>query len=197
MDCRLIIDANLLVDHLVETSAAPTAQLVETLLQMSMEDKVTILLPELVIDIECRRAITRMVIVEHITTEEKLEVLVGILRDIREYFQSFNCVIVQSWDSDILKRASGIYHRLGKEGEKDYWRARHQDLMIWATAEKHNAAILTCDSDFEKLWKKLGKLTVYHIACREKRISAKRLGQLTCPPVEDALVELGIRIEPG
>jgi len=66
------------VDHLVETSAAPTAQLVETLLQMSMEDKVTILLPELVIDIECRRAITRMVIVEHITTEEKLEVLVGI-----------------------------------------------------------------------------------------------------------------------
>ncbi|MEM2790432.1 MAG: hypothetical protein QW075_01160 [Thermofilaceae archaeon] len=78
MDCRLIIDANLLVDHLVETGAAPTAQLVETLLQMSMEDKVTILLPELVIDIECSST----------------------------------------------------------EGEKDYWRARHQDLMVWARKPK-------------------------------------------------------------
>jgi len=41
---------------------------------MSMKDKVTILLPELVIDIEC----------------------------------------------------------LSTKGEKDYWRARHQDLMVWA-----------------------------------------------------------------
>ncbi|MEM3893697.1 MAG: hypothetical protein QXR12_07095, partial [Thermofilum sp.] len=81
------------------------------------------------------------------------------------------------------------------EGEKDYWRARHQDLVIWATAEKHNAAILTRDSDFEKLWEKFGKLTVYHIAGREKPLSAKRLGQLACPSVEDALVKLGIRIE--
>ncbi|MEM1631278.1 MAG: DUF5615 family PIN-like protein [Thermofilum sp.] len=81
------------------------------------------------------------------------------------------------------------------EGEKDYWRARHQDLVIWAIAEKHNAAILTRDSDFEKLWEKFRKLTVYHIASREKPLSAKRLGQLACPSVEDALVKLGIRIE--
>ncbi|MEM0093131.1 MAG: hypothetical protein QW753_02020 [Thermofilum sp.] len=127
--------------------------------------------------------------------EEKLEVLVGILRDIRDYFQNFNCIFVQSWNSDILRRASGIYHRLSMEGEKDYWRARHQDLVIWAIAEKHNAAILTRDSDFEKLWEKFGKLTVYHIAGREKPLSAKRLGQLACPSVEDALVKLGIRIE--
>lgn len=141
MGCRLVIDANLLADHLVETSEAPTAQLVEKLLKTSIEDKLTVLLPELIL-IECRRALTRMVIVEHIATEEKLEVLVGILKDIREYFQSFKCMIVQSWDSKILKRASGIYQRLSTVGEKDYWRSRHQDLMIWATAEKHDAFLL-------------------------------------------------------
>ncbi|MCS7105261.1 MAG: hypothetical protein NZ954_06830 [Thermofilaceae archaeon] len=116
MNCRVILDSNLLVDYLssdlISNEGSLPFKLVEKLLQLSYDERCEILLPELIVDVECRRALSRLIIVHHLTNKDKLSVIVRSLKYIREEFEIFNCKIIDSWNPEILSRAAGIFYRL-------------------------------------------------------------------------------------
>ncbi len=120
----------------------------------------TIIVPDLILDIEVPRVVLKQIVTECISDQRKLSMLLNAIKSLREDIESAEILgkykLFKVWNSRRLRTAARLYNRIririSQKTEHDiskFLKTKHQDVLLLAVAKLENAIIVTADSDFK------------------------------------------------
>ena len=121
----------------------------------------TIIVPDLMLDIEIPRVVLRQIITEGISDRQKLSILLNAIKSLREDIKSAEILgkfrLFTVWNSNCLRTAAELYNRIrlrmSKKRQRDisnFLKRKHQDILLLAIAKIENAIVVTADRDFKR-----------------------------------------------